>query len=287
MQDLNDRIAFVTGGASGIGLAIAKALVANGARVMLADIDEGALALAKAEIGQAAEGVVCDVARSASVAEAAEATMDAFGRVDLVFNNAGVGLGGKPGEVGLEDWRWIVDINLMGVVYGVEAFLPLIRSHGEGGHIVNTASMAGHWANAMMGPYCATKFAVVGYSECLSQALEPEGIGVSILCPGWVKTAISDSGKRRPSGPPTGVGLLEDAAAVTGSSTGVSAVDLIEHGMPPEVLADWVIQCIRDNRLYIFSHATMEPVIDMRRDAIKADYAAAMANRTLAKNETS
>ncbi|PJK30391.1 SDR family NAD(P)-dependent oxidoreductase [Minwuia thermotolerans] len=286
MREIEDRIAFVTGGASGIGLAVAKALVNRGARVMLADIDADALALAKAEIGQAAEGVVCDVASAQSVEEAAQATIDAFGKVHMVFNNAGVGLGGKPGEVSLKDWRWIVDINLMGVVHGVETFLPLIRGHGEGGHIVNTASMAGHWANPMMGPYCATKFAVVGYSECLRQALAPEGIGVSVLCPGWVKTAITDSGKRRPSGPPAGASVLSGAEAVGGNDSS-TVTDLIAHGMPPEVLADWVTQCVQDNRLYIFSHAVMEPVIGMRHQAIKADYAAAIANESLTKNQTS
>jgi len=285
MQDLNDKIAFITGGGSGIGLAVAKALVDRGARVMLADIDEERLALAKAEIGQASETVVCDVAKSDDIARAAEQTIEAFGKVHIVMNNAGVGLGGLPGTQTLQDWRWIVDINLLGVVYGVETFLPLIKSHGEGGHFINTASMAGHWANPMMGPYCATKFAVVGYSECLRQALEADEIGVSILCPGWVKTDIANSSKNRPSGPATPNPLTN--AEDVGGGEQMTASDLIEHGMPAGVLADWVVQCVQDNRQYIFSHAMMEPVIDMRYQGVKADYAAAMANETLTKNQTS
>ena len=286
MQDLNDKIAFVTGGASGIGFAIARALIDQGARVMLADIDEEKLAQAKRELGQASETIVCDVASNKSVEEAAQATIDAFGKVHIVVNNAGVGLGGKPGDATIEDWRWIVDINLMGVVHGVEVFTKLIREHGEGGHIINTASMAGHWANENMGPYCATKFAVVGYSECLRQALAPENIGVSILCPGWVKTDIANSSTRRPSGPAGTPNPLTNADDVGGGEQ-VTAADLVAHGMPAHILADWVVQCIRDNRLYIFSHAMMEPVIDMRHEAIKADYAAAIANETLTKNQSS
>lgn len=285
MQDLNDKIAFVTGGADGIGFAIAKALIDQGARVMLADINEDKLAEAKAKLGQASETVVCDVASSADMKAAAEKTIESFGKVHIVVNNAGVGLGGAPGDATLEDWQWIVDINLMGVVYGVETFTPLIKSHGEGGHIINTASMAGHWANAMMGPYCATKFAVVGYSECLKQALEPDNIGVSILCPGWVKTGIAGSSERRPSGPATRNPLTN--AEDVGGGEQITAADLVANGMPPSILADWVVQCIRDNRLYIFSHAMMEPVIDVRYQAIKEDYAAAMANETLTNNQSS
>lgn len=282
MQDLTDKIAFVTGGAGGIGLAIAREIISQGGRVMLADIDEAGLAVAKAELGQASETVVCNVAKSASIEQAAQATIDAFGKVHIVVNNAGVGLGGMPGEVSKEDWQWVVDINLMGVVWGVEAFLPLLKSHGEGGHIINTASMAGHLANERMGPYCATKFAVVGYSESLRQALEPDNIGVSILCPGWVKTAIGTSGQRRPSNQ-AGNG----STGIAPDADGTEVVDLLANGMPPEVLAQWAIQCVKDNRQYIFSHAMMEPFIDLRYQSVKADYAAAVANETLTRNQTS
>ena len=201
-MDIAGKTAFITGGAHGIGLAIARSLAARGAKVMLADINADALTEASASL--AAEGadvgsVVCDVANEAAMRAAADATIKRFGKVHIVVNNAGVGNGGRAGETSLDDWRWIVDINLMGVVYGVEMFTPLIKSHGEGGYIINTASMAGHVASAVMAPYHATKFAVVGYSESLREDLARDNIGVSVLCPAWVRTHIYKSSLGSPT----------------------------------------------------------------------------------------
>lgn len=180
MTDISGRIAFITGGASGLGFSMAKAFLARGASVMLADINPEGLAEAKASLQQPnhhVDTVVCDVADVESVRAAAKATVDRFGKVHLVVNNAGVSLTGRAGKIAIENWRWAVDINLMGVVHGVEVFTPILRAQKEGGHFINTSSMAGHVASAGAAPYIATKFAVVGYSEALRGELEPDELG--------------------------------------------------------------------------------------------------------------
>lgn len=270
MSDIKGRVAFVTGGASGLGLAMARSFLARGARVMLADRDEEGLNRAVAELSKDSNeiaSVVCDVADVEQVKAAAQATIDHFGKVHIVANNAGVGLGGQPGEIPIEDWRWIVDINLMGVVYGVEVFTPLIQSHGEGGHFINTASMAGHVAPGTMGPYNATKYAVVGYSEGLKNELMPHKIGVSVLCPGWVNTNIHTTGFGAPSSEVTAEQAKDDP--------GFQEMDaVIKGGLDPNAVADWVSECVESDRLYIFTHQSMKIGIDMRFAQINADYEA-------------
>lgn len=268
MSDIQGRVAFVTGGASGLGLSMARSFLKRGASVMLADRNaeglEHAVAELSSETNQVAS-VVCDVADASEIEKAAQATIDHFGKVHIVANNAGVGLGGQPGEIPLQDWRWIVDINLMGVVHGVEVFTPLIQSHGEGGHIINTGSMAGHVAPGGMGPYNATKYAVVGYSESLKAELMPHNIGVSVLCPGWVRTNIHTTGFGRPSGGPT----LEEAK----DDPQFQEMDaVIKGGLDPDKVADWVSECVEANRLYIFTHEIMKMGIDMKYAQIQADY---------------
>lgn len=268
MSDIQGRVAFVTGGASGLGLSMARSLLKRGASVMLADRDAEGLERAVAELSSETNqvaSVVCDVADASEIEKAAQATIDHFGKVHIVVNNAGVGLGGQPGEIALQDWRWIVDINLMGVVHGVEVFTPLIQSHGEGGHIINTGSMAGHVAPGGMGPYNATKYAVVGYSEGLKAELAQHNIGVSVLCPGWVRTNIHTTGFGRPSGGPT----LEEAK----DDPQFQEMDaVIKGGLDPDKVADWVADCVEANRLYIFTHEMMKIGIDMKYAQIQADY---------------
>ena len=175
MQDLRGKTAFITGGASGIGLAMAEAFGREGMNVMLADIEADALSKAVDELRAKqvrAEGVVADAGNRDSIRAAALQTLAKFGKVHVVCNNAGVATGGLFGTVPEKDWDWILDVNLKGVVYGMEVFEPLIESHGEGGHFINTASMAGHISPGGMEPYCATKFAVVAMSEGWRQQLE-------------------------------------------------------------------------------------------------------------------
>ncbi len=201
MHQLAGKTAFVTGGASGIGLALGRAFAEAGMQVMLADIEIPALDRALDSLrgfGSRVRGIPCDVADAETVERAANAAIAAFGKVHVVCNNAGVAGGGGIDHISADDWRWVIDVNLMGVVHGIRSFLPLIRAHGEGGHIVNTASMAGMNAGLGFSPYTATKFAVVAISEGLAARLKPLGIGVSVLCPSYVRTRIGASSRNRP-----------------------------------------------------------------------------------------
>ena len=271
MTDITGKTAFITGGASGLGLSMARAFASRGANVMLADINEEGLAAAaeklRAETNAEIDHVVCDVARAEAVRAGADAVVDRFGKVHIVVNHAGVAINGKPGTIALEDWRWIVDINLLGVVYGVEVFTPLIQAHGEGGHFINTASMAGHIANAGMSPYFATKFAVVGYSEALALEFAKENINVSCLCPAWVKTNIHNTGFAKPSGGPSKEEAKNDPAYQE-----MSAV--VNGGLDPDAVGEWVADCVEANRLHIFTHPEFKPFIDARSAAVSADYKA-------------
>jgi NAD(P)-dependent dehydrogenase (short-subunit alcohol dehydrogenase family) len=202
MMELASKTAFVTGGASGIGFALGQALAQEGMNVMLADIESNALTAAVRNLSDAGlknvSCVTCDVADPIGVEEAAEATFRAFGAVHVVCNNAGVGGGSGIDDISVDTWRWVLDVNLMGVLHGVRTFLPHIRAHGEGGHIVNTASMAGLNSGLGFSPYSASKFAVINMSEGLAVELAPFDIGVTVLCPGFVRTRISESSRKSP-----------------------------------------------------------------------------------------
>jgi NAD(P)-dependent dehydrogenase (short-subunit alcohol dehydrogenase family) len=266
VRDLVGKTAFVTGGASGIGLAIGRTFAEAGMRVMLADIEAKALEQAiEAFQGNPPEvrGVVCDVRNYADVERAARMTVDAFGKVHVLCNNAGVTGGAGTENISLQDWQWVIDINLMGVVHGVKAFLPLLKTHGEGGHIVNTASMAGFLSDTGFGAYTASKFAVVGISEALSTELEPQGIGVSILCPGWVASRISDSRRNWPNdyGTPPPRGPLAERFA-----------ELVRNGMAPSDVAPLVLKAVQNNELYVFTHPDMRPWLEKRVDRFLAAY---------------
>lgn len=256
MRDLKGKTAFITGGASGIGLAMAEAFGRAGMAVMLADIEEAPLkaAVEGLEARQVrASGVLCDVADRAAVEAAAARTVETFGKVHVVCNNAGVGAGGPIGEVAAADWDWVVAVNLMGVVHGVESFLPHLRAHGEGGAFVNTASMAGMISPPGMEPYCATKFAVVAMSEGWAEQLAPENIGVSVLCPGYVKTRIDQSGRARPArfGGPKALGPVDPASPV-------------QTGIDPARVGERVREAVERGERYIFTHPEMRPAVEAR-----------------------
>jgi NAD(P)-dependent dehydrogenase (short-subunit alcohol dehydrogenase family) len=268
MRDLAGKTAFVTGGASGIGLAMGHAFAAAGMRVMLADIEakplEAAVAGFKGNNLPEVRGVQCDVTNYDSVEHAARAALDAFGKVHVVCNNAGVSSRNAE-EISLTDWRWVIDVNLMGVVHGVRAFLPHIRGHREGGHFVNTASMAGFLPGIGFSPYTATKFAVVGMSEGLATQLAPDGIGVSVLCPGWVNTNISDSGRNRQSG-------YGSAPARELTEVEKKIAALVKDGMAPRDVAALVLKAVQENELYVFTHPHMRPALEKRVDRFLAAY---------------
>jgi NAD(P)-dependent dehydrogenase (short-subunit alcohol dehydrogenase family) len=268
MREFSGKTAFVTGAGSGIGFALAESFTGRGMNVMLADIESAALDGAVShlrDLGANVRGVTCDVADPASVAQAAEAAFAAFGNVHLLCNNAGVAAGGGIDAISLDSWRWVLDVNLMGVLHGIHAFLPHLRAHGEGGHIVNTASMAGFETGLGFSPYCASKFAVVAMSEGLRTELEPLGIGVSVLCPGFVQTQIDHSSRNRPEryGQPPSLDPESRAAAL------VKLIgEQVQAGLDPSVVAARVLQAIEDNALYVFTHPETRPQLERRFGAI-------------------
>ena len=270
MRELAGKTAFITGGAAGIGLALGHAFAQAGMKVMLADIETDALhdaVKSLREISPDVRGTVCDVADAASVERAAQASFDAFGKVHVVCNNAGVAAGGGIDHISLDNWRWVIDVNLMGVLHGIKSFLPHIRAHGEGGHIVNTASMAGMQGGLGFSPYGASKFAVVSMSEGLAMQLQPLGIGVSVLCPSYVRTRIGESGRNRPAR----YGQSQPLDPASPAAAMVAAIARnIDAGLAPEAVAARVLAAIRHDELYIFTHPGMRAEVEPRFAAILA-----------------
>jgi len=270
MRDFAGKTAFVTGGAAGIGLALGRAFAQSGMKVMLADIETDALQAAVKslrEISPDIGGTICDVADAASVERAAQAAFDAFGKVHVVCNNAGVAAGGGIDHISLDNWRWVIDVNLMGVLHGIKSFLPHIRAHGEGGHIVNTASMAGMQGGLGLSPYGASKFAVVSMSEGLNLQLKPHGIGVSVLCPSYVRTRIGESGRNRPDR----YGQSQPLDPASPAAAMVAAIaENIQAGLDPAFVAARVLAAVREDQLYVFTHQGMRAEVEGRFAAILA-----------------
>jgi NAD(P)-dependent dehydrogenase (short-subunit alcohol dehydrogenase family) len=266
MRELAGRTAFVTGGANGIGLAMGRAFAEAGMKVMLADIEAAALTAAVDSL-RAHEpnvrSVVCDVTDIGSVERAAEAAYQTFGKVHVVCNNAGVAAGGGS----LDTWRWILDVNVMGVLHGIQTFLPHIQGHGEGGHIVNTASMAGLQSNLGFNTYATSKYAVVAMSEGLAKQLASSNIGVTVLCPGFVRTEIGNSSRNRPQryGPQP---VIDPASP--GGMLVAEIARRLQAGLDPAEVAAQTLAAIRANRLYVFTHPEMRDEVDERFAAITA-----------------
>jgi NAD(P)-dependent dehydrogenase (short-subunit alcohol dehydrogenase family) len=247
--------------------------------VVIADVDEksareSAERLVSEQIKAVA--VLCDVSDRAGVRAAALEAVAAFGKIHVVCNNAGVAVGGPIGTVKERDWDWIIDVNLKGVIYGVETFVPLIRSHGEGGHIVNTASLAGMVSPPGMEPYSATKFAVVAMSEGWAGQLAPLDIGVSVLCPGFVRTRIHESGRNRQEK----YGGNADVNPGLDSERGAGA-EMVLSGIDPDIVGRRVVEAIRDNELYIFTHPLYKDAVEARFAAIRAAFDKAAASEAL------
>ena len=242
MKNLEDKVAFITGAASGIGRELARACGTAGMKVMLADIDSEGLEDAVTELSGAGMDVAsthCDVTDADSIRGAAKDTIKRFGKVHLLINNAGVYLEGGAGDISLDKWRWIMDVNFMSVVYGVETFLPLIRSHGEGGHVFNTASVAGLVGFTGVASYVASKHAVLGYSESLAGQLEGESISVSVLCPGFVNTKIADIERYEQDG---------------SQSNNEDVAEAVSKAMSPEVVARYALEQVKAGAVHIFTH---------------------------------
>jgi NAD(P)-dependent dehydrogenase (short-subunit alcohol dehydrogenase family) len=279
MKDFRGKTAFVTGGASGIGMGMARAFGREGMNVVVADIDEKAAKeacerLAKEQIKAAP--VVVDVADRGSIRAGALEAVARFGKVHVVCNNAGIAVGGPLGTVKEKDWDWIIDVNLKGVVYGTEVFAPLIKSHGEGGHIVNTASLAGMISAPGMEAYSATKFAVVAMSEGWAAQLAPDNIGVSVLCPGFVRTRIYDSGRARQDRY-GGQGEVDPGVGATREQT----TQAVLAGIDPDIVGARVVECMKAGELYIFTHPNFRPIVEMRLQAIRSGFDSADRSEAL------
>jgi NAD(P)-dependent dehydrogenase (short-subunit alcohol dehydrogenase family) len=273
MIELAGKTAFVTGGASGIGLALAEALAHAGMNVMLADIERDALTAAVESLSALGlkniSSVVCDVADLSSMKQAAGTTYKTFGNVHVVCNNAGVTARGGIADISVETWRWVLDVNLMGVVHGISTFLPRIRAHGEGGHIVNTASMGGLNSGLGFHPYSASKFAVVNMSEGLAMQLKPFDIGVTVVCPGFVKTHIWDASRNRQQRY-GGTPVMSPGSPA--ADLAAFLFDLNATGIDPRDVARQTVAAIRQNELYVFTHTGPEwrAELEQRFDAILA-----------------
>ncbi len=265
MDDLAGNVAVVTGAAGGIGLALARAFAAEGMRIVLADIDAGELARACEELrsgGADALAVPTDVSDPAAVEALRDATLDAFGSVHVVCNNAGVGTGGPLWEVPLEAFEWVMGVNFWGVVHGIRTFVPHLVAQGTG-HVVNTASAAGLVASPFLGPYTASKFAVVALSETLAMELAGSGVAVSVLCPLWVRTRIHESGRNAP--PAVTAALGEGDPGGAGRQV---IAQLVETGLPPEVVAGKVVEAVKGGGFWVLPHEQVAAAARRRAENI-------------------
>lgn len=271
MREFKEKVAVVTGGASGIGRGMAERFGSEGMKVVLADVEEQALRQAEAEFrekGVDVLGVVTDVSKPEALENLAQQTLNAFGKVHIVCNNAGVaGAWGPTWENTLADWNWIMGVNLWGVIHGMRTFLPIMIEQGEEGHIVNTASLAGLMPGR--GIYGVTKQAVVALSESLYNELKlaEQKIGVSVLCPAWVNTKIADAERNRP----TDLANPGDAGSDPQRDAASEMVrNFLRNGMDPADIADQVFNAIRDDKLYIITHPEMDRIFKERFDNIVA-----------------
>ena len=273
MKELKDKVAVITGGASGLGLAMARRFAARGMKLVLADVEEEALRKVETELrkaGSAVVGIRTDVARAQDVERLAEKTLATFGAVHLLCNNAGVAPGGVVWENTVGDWEWVLGVNVWGVIHGVRVFVPIMLRQDTECHVVNTASVAGLLSVPYMGVYCVSKHAVVTLTECLYHDLAQRGskIGVSLLCPAYVPTGIIDSERNRPAllrnaqRTKTPEELARDEAMRKAVTSGKVSADQV---------AETVLKAVQDNRFYVFTHPKIKDAIRTRMEDILLD----------------
>ena len=271
MSQFADKTAIISGGAEGIGLSIAKALGEQKMNIVLADIDQKNLEKASLELrgsGISVLPVTLDVADEAQWYDAAQQAIERFGKIHMVVNNAGIG--GDTGPIQnaqTKGWQWALDVNLMGVMYGAKVMVPLIKQHGEGGWIINVASMAGMGGIPYNGAYTATKTAVVALSESWAAELQSKGIKVSVLCPAFVQTRIYDSNRNRP------LKYQNDTATPTNEDSFADKTKhLVENGIDVSIVGKRVVEALNDGELYIFTHPNYRAIVQRRFQAIDAAF---------------
>ena len=269
MTTLQNKTAFITGGASGIGLAIARALLDVGAHVALADIEAGALDRARsslAGLGGRVSVHVLDVTDRSAFAAARDAAIAAHGAVHLLFNNAGVNAAGPIDSLSYQDWDWVMGVNLGGVINGVQTFLPELMRHGVEAHLINTASVGGLVGMRNLSIYNASKFAVVGLTEALRADMKANGMGVSVLCPGVIATALTTSERNRPAH------LRNTPMPPEAASAPAASGDPTAGAMTPDEFAAFVLAAIRNNEFWVVSHPEFRGLVDQRNQSIIRSY---------------
>ena len=270
MKEFKDKVALVTGGASGIGFALADRFASVGMKVVLADIEEPALEAAERTLkdkGAPVLSVPTDVSKPEDVERLRDRAYERFGAVHILCNNAGVGGGGLTWEQSVADWQWVLGVNLWGVIHGLRTFVPKMLAQGTEGHVVNTASIAGLITTPYMSVYSATKHAVVAITESLRMEFELLGsaLSASVLCPGFVATNIGDSERNRPQELQVGGAPKEtDQQAVIREI----ARQQVAAGMKPSEVAEKVLEAIRDDRFYVLTHPRFKKLIRMRMENI-------------------
>ncbi len=272
MYDVTGKTAVVTGAASGMGLAMAHSFANAGMSVVLADIEQEGLDAAVANLtasGHKAIGVRTDVSVESQIQALAQATLDEFGSVHVVANNAGIGIGGAVDEMSLEDWKWVIDVDLWSVIYGVRTFLPILKAQGEG-HITATSSMAGLVAGPVLGAYHVAKHGVVALMDTVRIELKiaKSPVRASVLCPGPIDTAITTSSRNRPAE------LAEHETSALEEKFWNNLTNELAKGMDPAEVGDLVLDAVRNERFWILTHPNeFIPLVERRLQAIKNDHA--------------
>lgn len=261
MQDLKNKVAVITGGGSGFGRELALLCAADGMQLVLADVDMAALEGTQALLPSHTETLLqhCDVSTFEAVKALADATYARYGAAHLLFNNAGVAVGGPLWTTTAQDWEWVLGVNLMGVAHGVQAFVPRMLEQADGGHVINTASVAGLLSVPGTGPYCVSKHGVVTLSECLYHELQAAGghVKVSVLCPAFVKTGIADAARNRPT-------ELADSNPLAGPVE-ARVRKAVEAGkLSATEVAQITMDAIKADRFYILTHPQIKPAIEAR-----------------------